>query len=74
MSETTQGGVGWATEEQIRAWGAAVREEIVRGEFSPEMIAEARAALERMKAREGEDIEQWAKELAESWSGFDDPA
>jgi hypothetical protein len=51
-------------EDDIRRRGAEVREEIRRGEFSPEMIAAAKAALERLKAREHEDIEAWADRLA----------
>ncbi len=31
--------------------------------FSSELLAEATAAVERMKAREGEDIDEWAKKL-----------
>lgn len=57
----------YPTEDDIRSWAAAVRAEIRAGEFSLELMEAAKAAVERLKAHEGEDIHRWAKELAECW-------
>jgi hypothetical protein len=35
-----------------------------RSDWNPEQLAAAKAAIARMQAREGEDIDAWAEELA----------